>query len=71
MTVAKQDPAALRSLSVMEFVANSERSVSLTEIMQAVKPAEADGIPHPDDAGRGEACCCANRTPNATCRANG
>lgn len=28
--------AALRSLSVMEFVANSERSVSLTEIMQAV-----------------------------------
>jgi DNA-binding IclR family transcriptional regulator len=29
--------AALRSLAVMEFVANSERSVSLTEIMQAVK----------------------------------
>lgn len=28
--------AALRSLAVMEFVANSERSVSLTEIMQAV-----------------------------------
>ncbi|TAG06230.1 MAG: IclR family transcriptional regulator [Betaproteobacteria bacterium] len=29
--------AALRSLLVMEFVANSEKSVSLTEIMQAVK----------------------------------
>ncbi len=29
--------AALRSLTVMEFVANSEKSVSLTEIMQAVK----------------------------------
>lgn len=29
--------AALRSLMVMEFVANSYRSVSLTEIMQAVK----------------------------------
>ncbi|NJR40238.1 MAG: helix-turn-helix domain-containing protein [Leptolyngbyaceae cyanobacterium CSU_1_4] len=29
--------AALRSLVVMEFVANSDRSVSLTEIMQAVK----------------------------------
>ncbi len=28
--------AALRALHVMEFVANSERSVSLTEIMQAV-----------------------------------
>lgn len=33
--------AALRSLTVMEFVANSERSVSLTEIMQAV------GLPKP------------------------
>ncbi|MCS6997055.1 MAG: IclR family transcriptional regulator [Casimicrobiaceae bacterium] len=29
--------AALRSLAVMEFVANSERSVSLTEIMQALR----------------------------------
>ncbi len=28
--------AALRSLAVMEFVANNDRSVSLTEIMQAV-----------------------------------
>jgi IclR family transcriptional regulator, acetate operon repressor len=33
--------AALRALHVMEFVANSERSVSLTEIMQAV------GLPKP------------------------
>lgn len=29
--------AALRSLAVLEFVSNSERSVSLTEIMQAVQ----------------------------------
>jgi len=34
--VREAGSAALRSLAVMEFVANSERSVSLTEIMQAV-----------------------------------